>query len=127
MMVVLKNTRNELYRQSHPNASVPVHVKKHLIAFDLVTKVLAFIFVYIILVVISILFLTALGMGFDTSFGCSVTCVSNVGPGLGATGPAGNFSIVPDAGKWFLSFLMLVGRLELFTVLVLFTPGFWKK
>ncbi len=127
MMVVLKNTRNELYRQSHPNAIVPVRINKHVIAFDLVTKVLAFIFVYIILVVISILFLTALGMGFDTSFGCSVTCVSNVGPGLGATGPAGNFSIVPDAGKWFLSFLMLVGRLELFTVLVLFTPGFWKK
>lgn len=127
MMVVLKNTQNELYRQSHPNAIVPVRINKHVIAFELVTKVLAFIFVYGILVVLSVFFLTSLGIGFDTALGSSVTCVSNVGPGLGATGPAGNFAEIPAAGKWFLSFLMLVGRLELFTVLVIFTPGFWKK
>lgn len=127
IMVLLKNTFNEMFRQVHPNAIVPVRINKHVISFDLVSKVLAFIFVYLMLTVLSIFFLTSLGVGFDTAIGSSLTCISNVGPGLGITGPAGSFAPLPGAAKWFLSFLMLVGRLELFTVLVLFTPGFWKK
>lgn len=127
IMVLLKNTVNELYRQIHPKAIVPVRINKHVLSFDLVSKVLAFIFVYILLSIISILLLVILGLDFSTAIGSVITCIGNVGPGLGETGPAGNFAIVPPLGKWFLSFLMLVGRLELFTVLVLFTPGFWKK
>ncbi len=127
IMVLLKNTMNELFRQVHPNAIVPVRINRHVISFDLVSKVLAFIFVYLILTICSVFFLTSLGIGFDTAIGSSLTCISNVGPGLGITGPAGSFASLPGAAKWFLSFLMLVGRLELFTVLVIFTPGFWKK
>ena len=127
MMVLLKNTQNELYLQVHPRAIVPVRINKHVIAYELVSKVLAFMFVYVLLVIISIFVLTSLGVTFDTAIGTSVTCISNVGPGLGTTGPAGNFSGIPSLGKWYLSFLMLVGRLELFTVLVIFTPGFWKN
>ena len=127
IMVLLKNTINEFYRQVHPRAIVPVRINKHVISYELVSKVLAFMFVYVLLVIISIFILTSLGLTFDTAIGTSITCISNVGPGLGETGPAGNFSFIPSAGKWYLSFLMLVGRLELFTVLVIFTPGFWKK
>lgn len=127
IMVLLKNTVNELYRQIHPKAIVPVRINRHVLSFDLVSKVLAFIFVYILLTIISILLLVTLGLDFNTAIGSALTCISNVGPGLGETGPAGNFAIVPPIGKWFLSFLMMVGRLELFTVLLLFTPGFWKK
>lgn len=127
IMVILKNAANEFYRQIHPKAIVPVRINRHVISFDIVSKVLAFLSVYVVLVVISIFILTALGMDFDAAAGSSITCVSNVGPGLGFTGPAGGFAEVPTLGKWFLSFLMLVGRLELFTVLVIFTPSFWEK
>ncbi|MDO5571007.1 MAG: TrkH family potassium uptake protein [Bacteroidales bacterium] len=127
VMVLFKNTKNEIYRQVHPNAIVPVRVNKHVISFDLVSKVLAFIMVYIMVVVGGVLLLTSFGVAFDTSIGATVTCVSNVGPGLGTTGPLGSFSDLPAAVKWILSFIMLIGRLELFTVLVIFTPGFWKK
>ena len=127
IMVLLKNTINELYRQIHPRAIVPVRINSSLISFDLVSKVLAFIFVYVMLAIISVLFLVTLGLDFPTAIGSSITCISNVGPGLGMTGPSGGFSEIPDLAKWFLSFLMLVGRLELFTVLLLLTPSFWKK
>lgn len=127
IMVLLKNTVNELYRQIHPKAIVPVRINRHVISFDLVSKVLAFVFVYGLLAIFSILILVSVGVDFDTSIGSVITCLSNVGPGLGATGPAGSFAIIPPVGKWFLSFLMLIGRLELFTILLLFTPAFWKK
>jgi trk system potassium uptake protein TrkH len=66
-------------------------------------------------------------MGFLESIGGLITCLGGVGPGLGLVGPAGNFADVPEFSKWFLSFIMLLGRLELFTVLVLLIPAFWKK
>ena len=71
--------------------------------------------------------LTALGLPIIDSFFSSFSCVSNTGFGAGVTGQAGNFDIIPDAGKWVLSGLMLIGRLELFTVLILLSPDFWIK
>jgi trk system potassium uptake protein TrkH len=64
---------------------------------------------------------------FETSMGAVATSLGNIGPGLGTVGPAESFSHIHAAGKWFLSFLMLLGRLELFTILVLFSPAFWKQ
>jgi len=63
----------------------------------------------------------------DTAVSAVATALGNIGPGLGSVGPMDNFYELPDFGKWFLSFLMLIGRLELFTVLILFTPAFWKR
>lgn len=71
--------------------------------------------------------LSALGLTFEESFGSTLSCLSNVGPGAGATGPAGSYAFIPDLGKWTLSFIMLIGRLELFTILILFTSYFWKN
>ena len=99
IMVLLKNTINEFYRQVHPRAIVPVRINKHVISYELVSKVLAFMFVYVLLVIISIFILTSLGLTFDTAIGTSITCISNVGPGLGETGPAGNFSFIPSDRK----------------------------
>jgi Trk-type K+ transport systems, membrane components len=127
VIVLFKNTKNEIYRQVHSNAIVPVRINKHVISFDLVSKVMAFIMVYILVVVAGVLLLTSFGVDFETSIGSTVSCISNVGPGLGSTGPMGSFSGLPSAAKWTLSFIMLIGRLELFTVLVIFTHGFWKK
>ena len=67
------------------------------------------------------------GLGFEESVGAAVSAISNVGPALGKLGPVDNFSEVPVVSKWFLSFLMMTGRLEIFTVLTLLVPGFWKQ
>ena len=66
-------------------------------------------------------------VGFEESIGAAVSAISNTGPGLGSLGPAGNFSGLSDLSKWFLSFLMMTGRLEIFTVLTILVPGFWKQ
>ena len=75
---------------------------------------------------IGCIILSWVGLDFETALGASAAAIGNVGPGIGDVGPAKNYAFVPDAGKWVLSFLMLIGRLELFTVLILLTPSFWR-
>lgn len=116
----------EFKRLIHPNAVFPVRYSKHLVREDIVTRVLAFTLLYLVVAAFGILVLAISGMEFQESIGGLITCLGGVGPGLGLVGPAGNFSYIPDFSKWFLSFIMLIGRLELFTVLLLFTPAFWK-
>ncbi|MGL5786431.1 MAG: TrkH family potassium uptake protein [Bacteroidales bacterium] len=127
VLVLTKNTFNEFKRQVHPNAVLPVRINKEVVPYELVTKVLAFMFIYLMIILVSSLILAGLGTGFEESIGSVITCISNVGPGLGETGPSGNFSSLHPFAKWFLSFIMLVGRLELFTVLTILTPSFWKE
>ena len=71
--------------------------------------------------------LTAFGLDFETAIGASIASLGNIGPGIGHVGPVDNFNIIPVGGKWILSFLMLLGRLEFFTVLILFSPSFWRR
>lgn len=127
MVILGKVAKNEFKRIIHPNAILPVRVDKQVISGPIISTVLAFTCIYISIVVISWLTIMALGVGFSESFGIVVSSIGNVGPGLGKCGPAYTWNALPDAAKWILSFLMLVGRLEIFTVLLLFTPGFWKK
>lgn len=117
----------EFQKIIHPNAVVPVQYNGKIVPPDVITKVLAFVILYMFTIGVGILVLTLSGMPFMESIGGMITCLGGVGPGLGLVGPAGNFAAVPEVSKWFLSFVMLLGRLELFTVLVLFTPAFWKK
>ena len=70
---------------------------------------------------------SVMGLDFETSVGAVATCLGNVGPAIGAVGPVDNFAPLPESAKLFLSFMMLLGRLELFTILVLFTPYFWRS
>jgi trk system potassium uptake protein TrkH len=79
------------------------------------------------IIVLGILFMMALGVNFVESLGTVISSIGNMGPGIGLAGPAHSWNYLPDAAKWFLSFLMLIGRLELFTILILFTPSFWEK
>ena len=111
----------------HPNALIPVRLNKVAVEEPVVTSVLAFMAFYGIIAVISMGVMSALGNDLDTSLGAVAATLGNIGPGIGKVGPALNFSEIHVAGKWFLSFLMLVGRLELFTVLVLFSPTFWRR
>lgn len=126
-IVLWKNALNEFKLQVHPNAILPVRLNDRVIPIEIVTKILAFMFLYLAILVISFLVLSFTGMGFEESIGSAISCMGNVGPGLGSVGPSGHFADIPVFSKWYLCFLMLTGRLELFTVLSLFMPAFWKR
>ena len=127
MVILFQVVKNEFKHILHPNAVLPVRVNKQVISPSIQSTVLAFTFLYAVIAIISILIMMGLGVGFLESIGTVISSMGNMGPGLGTCGPAFSWSELPDAAKWLLSFLMLLGRLELFTVLLLFTSDFWKK
>lgn len=127
LIYMLKNCRNEIERCIHPNNILTVRVNGRVIPHDTVSKVVAFLCLYVLIILIGGIALTGMGMPLIDSFFSAFTCISNTGLSAGVTGYGGTFAIVPDAGKWLLSFIMLTGRLELFTVLLLFMPSFWRK
>ncbi|WP_422133396.1 TrkH family potassium uptake protein [Endozoicomonas sp. ALD040] len=117
----------QLKQLAHPRACFVQSYNGHQISSDILRSLIAFCFFFALLTTILTLLLSFLGLDLVTSLSGALTAVANVGPGLGdIIGPAGNFSSLPDAAKWFLSVGMLLGRLEVITVLVLFTPAFWK-
>ncbi len=127
ILILLKNAYYELRRLIHPNAVIPVRYNTKAVSPTVVTNVLAFIVIYMLIVGVSMVVMSIMGYDLDTSIGAVATCIGNIGPGLGEVGPAANFAHIPDFGKWFLSLLMLIGRLEIFTVVLLFSPYFWKN
>ena len=126
-LLLLKNGILELKRQIHPAAIIPVRLNKKAVSPEITYNVLAFIMIYLTVYVLSTFVMGFIGVDFPTALGSVATSLGNIGPGLGSVGPVDNFSHLPAGGKWFLSFLMLLGRLELFTVLILLTPYFWKR
>ena len=97
------------------------------ISQGIIFNVLAFFLIYIIIFAFGSLVMSMLGLEFETAIGSVAASLGNIGPGLGMVGPVENYSAIPAAGKWILAFFMLLGRLELFTVLILFSVAFWKK
>ncbi len=127
IVILLKNSYYELRRMIHPHAIIPVKFNKHSVDAKIVTNVLAFFMLYLIIFALSTIVFTLIEPDIESAMGAVATSLGNIGPGLGNVGPAENFLHVSPVGKWFLSFLMLLGRLELFTILVLFSPTFWKR
>lgn len=127
IVLLLKNSYYELRRMMHPQAVIPVKFNRRSVDAKIITNVLAFFIFYLIIFFASVVLFTILEPDMESSMGAVATCLGNIGPGLGNVGPAENFLHIEPLGKWFLSFLMLLGRLELFTVLVLFSPSFWKQ
>ena len=125
--IMSRVVKNEFKHIIHPNAVLPVRINRQVISPSTKSAILAFTFLYIAIVFISWLILTLFGVGFDEAYSVVVSSLGNVGPGIGECGPSHSWSKLPDAAKWISALLMLIGRLELFTVLLLFTPGFWKK
>jgi len=124
--LLIKNSALELKRLLHPNAILPVRLNKKSIEPQIITNILAFVVLYMMLLAGSTIVMSTMGYDLDSSIGSVAATLGNIGPGIGAVGPVENYAHIPVFGKWFLSFLMLVGRLELFTVLILFSPTFWK-
>lgn len=127
ILLLLKNSRSELKRLVHPNAHIPVRYNHKSVPQQRLYNVLAFVVFYFIITGISAFIVAAMGYDLSTSFGAVAATLGNIGPGIGAVGPVENYLHFPVFGKWFLSFLMLLGRLELFTVLILFSPSLWKR
>lgn len=127
IVIIAKYCYYEFKRIVHPNAIIPVRYNGHLMKEDITTRVLAFVLLYFMIVAIGSIVLSFNGMGFEEALSGMITSLSDVGPGLGEIGPTKNFYYLSDFAKWFLAIIMLIGRLELFTVLLILTPAFWKK
>ncbi|MEW5966231.1 MAG: TrkH family potassium uptake protein [Pseudomonadota bacterium] len=116
----------ELEHQLHPAARLPVKIGGHAVPNQIVFAIQAFVMMYIATIVTMTLVLLASGLDFVSAFSAVIACINNAGPGLGEVGPASNFAVLNDFQTWVCSFTMLLGRLELFTVFVLFTRAFWR-
>lgn len=127
VIVLIKNSFLELRRQLHPSAVLPVRFNSKAVPQNITYTIAAFVLIYLTIFFFGSLVMAMMGLDFMSATGAVAACLGNIGPGLGTVGPVDNFDHIPPLGKLFLSFLMLLGRLELFTVLMLFMPSFWKN
>ena len=119
---------NQLKKIIYPKGIFLIKYDKNTVDEKFMASIISFIFLYLVIFFLLTAFLTLSGLDFVTSISGAATSISNVGPGLGSTiGPSGNFANLPEVSKWILSFGMILGRLELFAILVLFLPSFWKN
>ena len=126
-LIFIKNSMLELKRIIHPNAVLPVKVNDKAISTNGVYKHITFVFVYFLVFLMGTIMLLAIGIDFETSLGASVATLGNVGTGIGQVGPGGSYVIFPQFAKWVLMLFMLLGRVELFSLLTLFSRSFWKN
>ena len=126
-LILIRNGMAEFKRSLHPNAILPVRYNGKSIDQDIVFNVLGFFILYMLAFIIGALVFSFMGLDFRTAIGGAAATLGNIGPALGDLGPVNNFGGLPTGGKWWATFLMLIGRLELFTVLILLTPFFWRN
>jgi len=126
-LVLFRQAQRELFLLVHPAAVTPVKIGGQVVANKIVFAVLAFVVLYFGTVVTLTFMLLASGLDFISSFSAIIACINNAGPGLGVVGPASNYQGLTDFQTWVCSLAMLLGRLEIFSMLVLFTPTFWRK
>lgn len=126
-LLIIKNGLLEFKRTLHSNAVIPVRYNNKTVQEHIVYNIIAFFVLYMLSFIIGALGLGFLGLDFESAIGGAASSLGNVGPAFGSLGPLNNFSDLPALGKWWCGFLMLIGRLELFTVLILLTPYFWKS
>ncbi len=127
LLLITKSSRHELKRLIHPNAFLPVRLDRHIVPQGTIYNVLVFLTLYFLVVCSSTFIISAMGYDIITSFSTAASMLSNLGPSLGTFGPFTNYSSLPMAGKWFLASLMLLGRLELLSIMILFTRSFYKR
>jgi trk system potassium uptake protein TrkH len=126
LIVLYRFACQQLYYLLHPRAILNLKVDEKVVKNNIIFGVLGFFIIYIGFFTLGAIALMGTGQDFLTALSASAACIGNVGPGLGAVGPMDNFAHITTFGKWCLIFLMLLGRLELFTVLVIFSAAFWK-
>jgi len=126
-LVLLKQSVREMFTLVHPQAVAPLKIAGALVPNRVVYSILAFIFLYFMTIVTLTFAMLISGLDFLSAFSAIVASINNVGPGLGLVGPGGNYGALSDFQLWMCSVAMFLGRVEIFTVLILFTPAFWRK
>ena len=127
IMLLFKQSYQELFRLIHPRSVSHVKMGRTVVKDDVISGVWGFAFLWVGLLVLAAFVVAATGVDVVTSFAASLACIGNIGPGIGGVGPTDNFAWMPDAAKWVLTFCMVLGRLEIYTVIILFVPEFWRK
>jgi trk system potassium uptake protein TrkH len=127
LFLLLRYGASQLVRTIHPKAVISVKLADKGVPPEIMTNILGFFFLYIAVFFVGSIILTVVGLDIKSAFGAVAASMATVGPGLGSVGPMQNYANVHAIGKWTLDACMLVGRLEIYTVLVLFVPGFWRK
>ena len=125
-VVLLKNSYIELKKQLHQSGVFTLKFNNRKVPNDVVSNILAFMMLYVVIFSIGSIIMSFIGVDFMTAIGSVAATLGNVGPGIGEVGPSYTFSSIPVSGKWFLSLLMFIGRMELFTFLIIITPIFWR-
>ncbi len=126
-LVLVKQAGREFVKLLHPAAVNPMKIGGQVVPNSIVFSVLGFIFLYFMSVVVLTFALVISGLDFISAFSGIIACINNAGPGLGVVGPASNFGVLTDFQTWVCTLAMLIGRLEIFTILILFTPQFWRR
>ena len=126
-MILFKQAGREFVKLLHPAAVNPLKIGGQVVPNSIVFAVLGFIFLYFMTVSTLTFALTASGLDFISSFSAIIACINNAGPGLGVVGPASNFGVLTGFQTWICTLAMLAGRLEVFTLLIIFTPHFWRR
>ena len=127
IMLCFKYCYKELFSLIHPRAVTQIKISGVSVSEDIIRSVLGFLALYIGLFVICTILMASLGVDFMTSLSSVASAIGNVGPGFGAVGPAYNYAGIPILGKWLLIWCMLLGRLEIYTVIIFLLPEFWRK
>ncbi len=126
-LLMIKSGFLEFKRFLHPNAIIPSRYNGKIVSKEIIGNILSFFILYMLSFIVGSLVFGLMGLDFENAIGVAASSLGNVGPAIGDFGPSSNYSQLPPEGKYWSSFLMLMGRLELFTVLILFTPFFWRK
>jgi trk system potassium uptake protein TrkH len=127
ILLLLKQGRRELSRLIHPHGVIPVRLGGQVVSEGVIQSVWGFFFLFILVFVFASVAMSLLGLDIVTAFVSVAATINNIGPGLGAVGPMDNYTSIPVIGKWILIFCMLIGRLELYTIIVLMVPEFWRR
>lgn len=127
IIFLFKHIHNELYRCIHPNAVLPVRLNGRVLPPQLVNKVVVFVCLYMLTIIIGGLIMTIFGLNVKDALLSSLMCISNASPNFGLTSFGEEYSVLAEGCKWVLAWIMLIGRLEVFTIVIVFTPSFWHK
>ena len=126
IILLIKHAKTEIRRMLHARAIIPIKIGNRTISDEIVRNTLGFSMIYISIFILTALALSIFNLDFQSAFSAAASAIGNVGPAFGEFGPTDNYALLHPAGKWMLTFCMLLGRLEIFTVMVLFSRIFWK-
>jgi len=127
IMLCFKYCYREIFSLIHPRSVSLIKIAGKTVPDNIVRSVIGFLALYVGIFALCTIFLSVIGLDFMTSIGAAASALGNIGPGFGIVGPTENYASIPEIGKWLLIFCMLLGRLEIYTIIIFFVPEFWRR